>query len=271
MPLFENDGRHLYYEVQGDGDPLLCVTGLSADHFAWTLQVPAWSQSFKTIVLDNRDAGQSFRADGPYEVADMAQDTLALVDGLGLERFHLVGMSMGGTIAQEIALAAPERVRTLTLVVTFAWGGRWARDFARLWSRAAAQRTDEEHLDWLLLQTVSQEFYENEQAIEYLRNMLLANPYPQPRDAFIRQLDASSRHDTRDRLGTLEMPLHVIGAERDLLVPPWKSQEIAELVPGARLTIVPRAPHGVNLERAEEFNALVTDFIAQASAPASAG
>jgi len=101
--------------------------------------------------------------------------------------------------------------------------------------------------------------------------MLLANPYPQPRDAFIRQLDASSRHDTRDRLGTLEMPLHVIGAERDLLVPPWKSQEIAELVPGAQLTIVPRAPHGVNLERAEEFNALVTDFIAQASAPASAG
>jgi pimeloyl-ACP methyl ester carboxylesterase len=180
-------------------------------------------------------------------------------------------MSMGGTIAQEVALAAPERVRTLTLVVTFAWGGRWARDFARLWSRAAAQRTDEEHLDWLLLQSVSQEFYENEQAIEYLRNMLLANPYPQPRDAFIRQLDASSRHDTRDRLGTLEMPLHVIGAERDLLVPPWKSQEIAELVPGAQLTIVPRAPHGVNLERAEEFNALVTDFIAQASAPASAG
>ena len=271
MPLFENDGRHLYYEVQGDRDPLLCVTGLSADHFAWTLQVPAWSQSFKTIVLDNRDAGQSFRADGPYEVADMAQDTLALVDGLGLERFHLVGMSMGGTIAQEVALAAPERVRTLTLVVTYAWGGRWARDFARLWSRAAAQRTDEEHLDWLLLQTVSQEFYENEQAIEYLRNMLLANPYPQPRDAFIRQLDASSRHDTRDRLGRLEMPLHVIGAERDLLVPPWKSQEIAELVPGARLTIVPRAPHGVNLERAEEFNALVADFIAQASAPASAG
>ena len=155
MPVFENDGRRLYYEVQGDGDPLLCVTGLSADHFAWTLQVPPWSQSFKTIVFDNRDVGQSFRADGPYEVADMAHDTLALVDGLGLERFHLVGMSMGGTIAQEIALAAPERVRTLTLVVTFAWGGRWARDFARLWSRAAAQRTDEEHLDWLLLQSVS--------------------------------------------------------------------------------------------------------------------
>jgi len=270
MPVFENDGRPLYYEVQGDGDPLLCVTGLSADHFAWTLQVPAWSQRFKTIVMDNRDVGQSFRADGPYDVVDMARDTLALADGLGLERFHLVGMSMGGTIAQEVALAAPERVRTLTLVVTFAWGGRWARDFARLWGRIAAQLTDEEHLDWLLLQAVSEEFYENEQALGYVRNMMLANPFPQPRDAFIRQLDATSRHDTRDRLGTLPMPLHVIGAGHDLLVPPWKSEEIATLVPGAQLTIVPRAPHGLNLERAEEFNALVADFIASAQAPAPA-
>jgi 3-oxoadipate enol-lactonase len=265
MPMFENDGRPLYYEVHGDGEPLLCVTGLSADHLAWALQVPAWSQRFKTVVFDNRDAGQSFRADGPYEVADMAQDTLALADALGLERFHLVGMSLGGTIAQEVALRAPDRVRTLTLIVTFVWAGRWGRDFARLWARAAEQRTDEEHLDWLLLQVTSQELYENADAIAFVRNLWLANPHPQPRDAFVRQLEAGVRHDARDRLVTLAMPVHVIAGERDLLVPAFKSEEIAALVPGAKLSIMPRAPHGLNLERAEEFNALVVDFIAAQS------
>jgi len=277
MPHFENNGRALYYEIHGEGEPLLCVVGLSADHLAWTLQVPAFSARYRTIVFDNRDVGQSFRAEGPYDVTDMAQDTLALADGLGLERFHLLGMSLGGTIAQELALAAPERVQSLHLIVSYAWAGRWGREFARLWGRAAAQRSDEEHIDWLILQTVSQEFYENQEAVEFLRNMMLANPYPQPRDAFLRQLDAGARHDARDRLSALRVPTHVIAGERDLLVPAWKSEEIAQGIPGAKLSVVPRAPHGINVERAEEFNALVLEFLAgvsasaQAPAPASTG
>jgi len=270
MPHFENEGRALYYEIHGEGEPLLCVMGLSADQLAWTLQVPAFSERYRTIVFDNRDVGQSFRADGPYDVADMAQDTLALADGLALERFHLLGMSLGGTIAQELALAVPERVRSLTLIVTYASAGRWGREFARLWGRAAAQRTDEEHIDWLILQTVSEEFYENEEAVEFLRNMLLANPYPQPRDAFLRQLDAGARHDTRDRLGALTVPTHVIAGEHDLLVPAWKSEEMAQRIPGAKLSVVPRAPHGINVERAEEFNALVLEFLAGVSGSAEA-
>jgi 3-oxoadipate enol-lactonase len=270
MPHFENNGRALYYEIHGEGEPLLCVMGLSADHLAWTLQVPAFRARYRTIVFDNRDVGQSFRAEGPYDVTDLAQDTLALADGLGLERFHLLGMSLGGTIAQELALAAPERVQSLHLIVTYAWAGRWGREFARLWGRAAAQRSDEEHIDWLILQTVSQEFYENEEAVEFLRNMMLANPYPQPRDAFLRQLDAGARHDARDRLGALRVPTHVIAGERDLLVPAWKSEEIAQRIPGAKLRVVPRAPHGINVERAEEFNALVLEFLAGVSGSAEA-
>jgi 3-oxoadipate enol-lactonase len=263
MPIFEGDGRPIYYEVHGAGEPLLCVMGLSADHLAWALQVPAWSARYRTVVFDNRDVGQSFRPDGPYDVAEMAEDTLRLADALGLESFHLLGMSLGGAIAQEVAFAVPQRVRTLTLAVTYAWTGRWGRDFARLWGRAAAQRSDEEHIDWLILQASSQEFYENADAVAFLRNVMLANPHPQPREAFLRQLDAGSRYDARDRLPGLAMPVHVIGAEHDLLVPAFKSREIADLVPAAKLTIVERAPHGVNIERAQEFNALVLDFLAE--------
>ena len=138
MPHLEVNGQRLYYEEHGEGEPLLCVMGLSADTLAWALQVPAWAQHYRTIVFDNRDVGQSSHADGEYEIADMAADTLALADALELDEFHLLGLSMGGTISQEVALAAPERVRTLTLVVTFGGSGAWGRTQGSLVGQAGA-------------------------------------------------------------------------------------------------------------------------------------
>lgn len=269
MPHVEANGQTLHYEIHGEGEPLLCVMGLGADTLAWTLQVPAWSEHFRVVVFDNRDVGRSSRADGPYEIRDMAADALALADSLELESFHLVGVSMGGAIAQEIALAAPGRIRTLTLCVTYPGGGTWARERARLWGQSALQTEREDHLDLLMLECFSEEFYENADAVEFTRQMFLASPHPQEPEAFARQLDASGRHETRDRLGSLTMPVHVIGAEHDTLVPPWKSQELAELIPGAELTVIENAPHGINWERAEEFNALVLDWL-RAERPAAA-
>jgi 3-oxoadipate enol-lactonase len=269
MPTAEVNGQTLYYEVHGEGEPLLCVMGLSADTLAWMLQVPAFSAGYRTIVFDNRDAGRSSMADGPYEIADMARDALALADALELDSFHLLGVSMGGAIAQEIALAAPERVRTLTLAVTFPAGGAWARKLSEVWAERVQRISREAHVDELMLLNFSEEFFENEQGAAWVRGMMLQNPHPQPPEAFIRQLEACGRHDARERLKTLNVPTHVIGGEYDILVPVWKSREIAELIPGAQLTVVPASPHGANLERAEEFNSTVLDFIAErAPAPA---
>jgi pimeloyl-ACP methyl ester carboxylesterase len=261
--LETSSGTTIYYEEHGSGEPLLCVMGLSADTLAWALQVPAFSERHRTVIFDNRDVGQSSMADGDYEVTDMARDALDLADALGLESFHLVGVSMGGAIAQEMALAAPERIRTLTLAVTFASSGGWGRILAETWGARALVTPRERWVDELLLLNLSEELFENPDAVEFARNLMLQNPHPQPPEAFARQVAASARHDARDRLPTLEMPVQVIGGERDILVPVWKSQEIAELIPGAKLTIVERAPHGLNAERAQEFNELVLGFIAE--------
>ncbi len=121
-----------------------------------------------------------------------------------------------------------------------------------------------------MLQCFSESFYENADGVAFMRQMLLANPNPQAPEAFVRQLTASGRHETRDRLRSLSMPVHVIGAEHDTLVPPWKSTELAKLIPGARLTMLDGAPHGVNWERAEEFNATVLGFIREHAAAAAA-
>lgn len=267
MPFADCNGQRLYYEIHGEGPTLLAVHGLSVDTLGWTLQVPAWSPHHRTIIFDNRDVGQSSRAEGDYEIADMAADALALADALELDDFHLLGLSMGGTIAQEIALTAPERIRSLTLCVTFGGGGNWAHAQAAMWTKRVLAMSREERIDELLLLCFSEAMYENAEMLAFMRQMLLANPHPQETEAFVRQLQATSRHEARPRLGQLAMPTHVIGAEQDLLVPVWKSRELAKLIPGARLTVLDGAPHGVNVEGAEHFNAAVLEFLA-AAAPA---
>ncbi len=269
MPTIEANGQTIYYEVHGEREPLLCVMGLAADTLAWTLQVPGFSERHRTVIFDNRDVGRSSQVTETYEIADMAQDALALADALELDSFHLLGVSMGGAIAQEIALAAPDRVRTLTLAVTWATGGRWASALSSLWGARVQRMSREERVDELMLLSFSEAFFENAEGIAWLRDLMLQNPNPQPAEAFARQLDASSRHNTAERLGELTMPTHVIGAEHDILVPVWKSREIARLIPGAKLTVLEACPHGLNVERAEEFNGAVLDFIAErAPAPA---
>jgi pimeloyl-ACP methyl ester carboxylesterase len=268
MPTTEGSAGSIYWEEHGAGEPLLCVMGLSADAVAWALNTPALAERHRTIVFDNRDVGRSSRAAGDYEIADMAADALAVADAAGVDRFHLLGASMGGAIAQEVALAAPERVSTLTLAVTFASGGRWAEILADTWSERLRHISYEQHMAELLLLNLSEAFLENEGVFEYALNLQLQNPNPrQEPEAFARQIHASARHDTRDRLGSLELPVHVIGGEHDILVPVWKSRELGELIPGAQVTILPGAPHGLTSERAQEFNELVLGFIAEHPAP----
>jgi len=270
MAIAEVNGQRLYYEVHGEGEPLLCVAGLTCDTLVWIPNVHAFAGAHRTVIFDNRDAGQSSMEGGDYEIADMARDALALADELELDTFHLLGVSMGGAIAQELAVQAPERVRTLTLAVTFSSGGAYARRLAEVWSARVRQVSKEQHIDELMLLNHSESFYDHPDMVEFIRTAMLNNPHPQPPEAFARQIAASSRHDTRDRLGSLAMPVHVIGGEHDVLVPVWKSREIASLIPGSKLTILDAAPHGLSVERAEEFNAAVLDFIREGAATPAA-
>ena len=268
MPIVEAGGQRLYYEEHGEGEPLLAVMGLGGDHTAWLLQVPVWSASHRLVVFDNRDVGQSSQAEGDYEVRDMADDALALADALGLDSFHLVGISLGGAIAQEIALAAQDRIRTLTLCVTYGWTGGFGEQRSKVLRQVVERMSREEFVEFMMMLIYSDRLFDVPEFAAAARQAMLDNPHPQPTEAWVRQLEASGRHDLRDRLGELSMPVHVIGARRDILVPPFRSEDIAEAIPGARLTLIDSG-HLVNVEAAEEFNAAVLEFIAEhASAPA---
>jgi len=265
MPFVEANGQRLFYREQGEGDPLLLVTGLGGDQVSWGDQIGPFSERYRTIVFDNRDSGQSSEAPEAYEIVDMAHDTLGLADALGLDRFHLMGISMGGAIGQEVALAAAERVRTLTLAMSWPGDGHWGRVRGRLMANAAMRTPREEHVEQLLLLCLSEEAFADPERVAYFRSMVLDNPHPQSLEAFARQAQAVGNHDARDRLGRLDMPVHVIGGEHDLMVPIWKVRELAESIPGARLTVIEGGTHAANMEHAEEFNRLALEFLEEAS------
>jgi pimeloyl-ACP methyl ester carboxylesterase len=262
MPHADLNGLEIHYDVHGEGDPLLCIHGLGVDRRGWVLQAPVFSQTHKTVIFDNRDVGQSALADADYTTADMAQDALALADHLELETFHLLGISLGGMAAQQVALAAPERIRTLTLAVTHGGVKKAGRVRGRLLGSFAHHLPVEDRVDNLLYLCYTEAFFENAEMYAFMKTALLETPYPQEPEAFARQAHAGANHDVRDRLGELTMPVHVIGAERDLMIPVWKSEELASLIPGSTLTILERAGHGAMWENGEEFNAAVTQFLA---------
>jgi 3-oxoadipate enol-lactonase len=262
MPHADLNGFEIHYDVHGEGDPLVCVHGLGCDRRAWALQIQPFAERYKAVFFDNRDVGQSSLADRDYSTADMAQDVLALADHLELETFHLLGISLGGMVSQHVALSAPERIRTLTLAVTHGGVQKAGRLRGRLLGAYARHLPLEDRVDNLLYLCYTEAFFENDELVEFMRNALLENPYPQPAEAFARQAAAGAHHDLRDRLGELTMPVHVIGAERDLMIPVWKARELAGLIPGSKLTVLDGQGHGVQWEAADRFNAVVTEFLA---------
>ncbi len=122
MPRARIGEIHLNYEEYGQGTPLVMILGLGQDLATWGFQIPEFSKHFRVIAFDNRDAGASSQCTGPYDTEMMAKDTMDLMDHLGIKRAHVLGTSMGGMIAQHVALTFPERVISLILASTTSWG-----------------------------------------------------------------------------------------------------------------------------------------------------
>lgn len=264
MPKVRVGDVEMFYVEAGEGEPVVLVMGFSGDHLSWGFQFQALAERHRVIAFDNRGAGQTDSPDQPYTIRQMAEDTVGLLDGLGIAQAHVVGVSMGGMIAQELALNHPARVRTLHLGCTLgrpdghmkALLGAW-RDVRVNVSREAALRA---FGPWLFAPAT---YNERPEFVELIYQNAMANPYPQTLAGFIRQGEAIAGHDTLDRLHALRCPTLVSVADEDILVPPRFSREIAARIPGAKLQEVPGAGHVYFWEQPEAFNALCLEFMAQ--------
>jgi len=262
MPQVCCNNLLLHYDDTGQGDPLVFLNGLAGDHLYWKGQVRTFSDRFRCLALDNRDAGQSSYAAESYTITDLAGDVLGLLQALDLPPAHLVGLSLGGMIAQEVALLEPGRVRSLFLVGTLAKADDWFNATLDAYGHIRRQVADtpaffEALLPWL----VSHRFFESSSKVDWLRALLRQNPQPQRIDGFFRQFEAMRRHDTLDRLALLQCPILVAAGEDDQIAPPRYARQIAACVPQARLEILPGVGHAPPIEDPRRFNRLLAEFL----------
>jgi pimeloyl-ACP methyl ester carboxylesterase len=242
MPFITNAGTQIYWEEDGAGDPLLLIMGLGATLEWWHRLRPVLASRFRTILFDNRGVGRSDVPPAPYSIPQMADDAAAVLDAASVARAHVVGISMGGCIAQELVLRHPARVRSLILGCT-SCGGRDAAQAdaevrAALTARASMSRED---AMWQMApytfdastprEVIAKEF-------ETRMQTTVSN------EGFFAQLEAIRAWDgTLSRLHSVSVPTLVIHGETDRLVPPDNGRILAGAIPNARLVMLPRASH----------------------------
>ena len=262
MPRTNVGGLDMYYDVEGAGFPVVCISGLSLDHLAWGPQVPALTAAgYRCVLFDNRDAGQTSESGGAYSVRQMADDTVGLMDALGLASAHIVGMSMGGMIAQEIAIGHPSRVASLTLVCTAAAMEEGQRGIFRTWRALRPEAAADDFVQSLSPWLFTHRFYLDPEPMQAFLQMVRDNPFPQSAAAFQRQCDAVTGFNALDRLDAIAAPTHVIVGAEDILTPPRLSRTLAERIAGATLTELPAAGHVLQLETPEAFNPVLIRFL----------
>jgi pimeloyl-ACP methyl ester carboxylesterase len=258
------NGIELNYVEAGVGEAVVMIMGFGGDHLAWAFQLPALSEKYRVITFDNRGAGQSSVPDEPYSTRLMAEDTVGLLDALGVECPHVIGVSMGGMIAQEVALNHPGRVRSLQLHCTYARPDRYMLALMDSWRMVRAKTTLEEWLRTVALWLFSPRTYaDRPDFVEMVIQTGLANPHPFTLTGFLRQGDAVRGHDALDRLPALTCPTLVSVAEDDVLVPPRFAREVATATPGAELRVIEGAGHAYFWERADVFNTMCLEFLAR--------
>jgi pimeloyl-ACP methyl ester carboxylesterase len=239
------------------------INGIGADRTAWSLQTPAIARDFRVITYDNRDVGETGagRDPRPYRMRQFADDAAGLLDVLGVARAHVVGASMGGTIAQEFALAFPERTTSVTIVCSWARTDPWLAELLDFWEGvfAAMGPVEWARASWLTVFT--HRYYRVPGNLEALLALARSNPRPQTTEMYRRQSRAAIGHDALARLGAITAPVHVIAGAEDLLTPLRFSEEIAAAISGARLSIMTEVGHGMFWETTDEFNELVLGFL----------
>jgi len=264
MPTVKVGDINMYYEIHGEGEPLVLIMGMSADLTTWMFQTPEFSKKYRVIVFDNRGAGRTDAPDSPYSIKMMADDTARLLDALGIEKAHILGLSMGSFIAQELALKYPQRVKSLILAAGASHEPFIAKHFGDTWVRMRQEGVNQETLiRYLLPWCFTEKFFENSEQVQMVIDAMLANPYPQPAHAFARQIAADGEHDTRNRIGQITAPTLVLVGKEDLFVPVKLAEEFAAGIPNAELVVLEGGGHLSCIEIPDKFNQAVLDFLAK--------
>ena len=266
MPLLKTPEVDLHYEIAGQAPPIVMIQGVGAGGEAWRPQIDGLGASYSTLLFDNRGFGRSQPCRGPITIEAMADDVRRLMDVAGWESAHVMGHSMGGVIAQQIALDVPKRVRSLSLLCTFARAKLAARLtpwvlWMSLRTRIGPRRNRRFAFLEMLYPTSYLRSADRDQLADYVGGLIGRDLSDQP-PILMKQLGALARHDTSSRLGELRgIPTLVISAQHDRIALPRFGQAIADLLPGAQFEEWLGASHGVIMQDAPRLNTRLKSFL----------
>ena len=231
MPIVTVNDIHIYYEIHGEGEPLVLIAGLSTDITAYIRIIGELSQTYRVIAFDNRGAGRTDKPDMPYSIEMMANDTARLLHTLDIEQAHILGISMGGRIAVDLTLRHPELVKSLILVSTFV--RRFPLNQSGLIHRIMLN-------------------------MPFLRKM--GKKYPQPDYAFSRQRAASRNYEATDRLHEIHVPTLILHGKKDTLAPYRLAEEMHEGIAGSKMMMF-NGGHLFLFFQQKQFLDAVFDFL----------
>jgi pimeloyl-ACP methyl ester carboxylesterase len=260
--IADSQGVKIAYDVRGDGEPLVLVHGLAYDRLGWGTFPDLLAERYRVVMIDNRGVGESDAPAGPYSVAQMAADVAAVLDEAGIEETHLFGVSLGGYIAQEFTLTWPERVQKLILCSTAVGGAK---------AHPMPEKTQEIFAKYPLMEREAglRMFVENslgergvrdlpELVEEILRYRLDHAPTV---EAWVAQATAGATFDDSDRVGEIDKQALVLHGGSDVVVDPRNAELLGELLPNARVEIVPDRGHLLIWEDSPRAAELIVEFL----------
>lgn len=260
MKTTRPDGAEIAWYDEGSGVPVLMVMGLAYPAAAWFRQVPVLADRHRVLTLDNRGCGSTGLVPGaPYTVETMTGDCLAVLDAAGVDQAHVVGISMGGLMAQELGLSHPDRVLSLSLLATHPGSRSWVLpqdviDFLTARAGMSAEERGEFSIPFNYHPDTPRDLIERDWKE---REAGTAGP-----EGYAAQ-GGTALWDGYERLPSLTVPTQVVHGAQDRLVVPANGEKIAAAVPGARLTLVEGANHVLTTDRADEVNALLLSWFAE--------
>jgi 3-oxoadipate enol-lactonase len=257
----DSDGVWIAWRAHGVGEPVLMIMGFMGSSRAWFRLLPHVAASHRAIVFDNRGTGDSDRPAGLWSIHDLVRDAIAVLDAAGEESAHVIGASMGGMVAQQLALDHPERVRSLTLAATQAARRPGPPPWRMAASLALRSVLGPGRTFALVAPLLYSDRTRSERRERLREDIRVRMEDATPAATGPAQLAAILRHDVRERLPELRMPVLVLHGEEDRLVPADMARELSLRIPGARLVLIPQCGHVITTDAEERAVPEILGFI----------
>jgi pimeloyl-ACP methyl ester carboxylesterase len=268
MPYETVNDIDIYYEIHGPSEapPIIWISGWGNSHWLWFRQIPAFRDRYRCVIFDNRGAGRSSKPDYPYTMKMFAGDTIGLMESLDIESAHVIGVSMGGFIAQQIAVSCPERIKSLVLMSTH-FGGPNAivadkRTMAMMFASPTETITLEQALGMRYSVAYTPQFLrENRTLLKQIQEWTEQNP--QPIFARLHQAAAtiSSEFNLEEEVKQISVPTLILQGANDLMVPPKNAEMLAENISKSKLVLLEGGPHLSLFEQYEKVNQVILTFL----------